>query len=90
MTAAAFIHADGGIISPELRQLIYIREFGVPAVMGRDWLGYGEMIRMRHAQFIVESYQERKRADNWEAWAKDNPEAAQLLFDAQKLVEKPE
>lgn len=52
--------------------------------MNRSWLGYGEMRRMRYAQFVVDAYQSRKASENWESWAKDNPEAAKVLFDGVK------
>jgi len=87
VTASAFIFADGGTISPELKQLQYIQEFGARAAMGRT-LGYGEMQRMRHAQFIVDAFQSRKQSKSWDAWAKDNPGAAQVLFDGVKLAKE--
>lgn len=74
-------------MSAELRMLNYIREFGVEAVTGRPFLGYGELRRMMHADYIVTMYNSRKKATNYATWAKDNPDAAQLLFDASRFAE---
>ena len=86
MTASAYIYADGGDISEEINQYQYIKEFDTEAVMGRAWLGFGEMRRMRHANFVVDAYVNRGRSQSWEAWAKDNPGAAKVLFDGAKLA----
>ena len=56
--------------------------FGSHVAMGRPWLGYGEMKRMRMAQFIVDAYNSRKQSSSWPAWAKDHPQAAALLVEA--------
>ena len=50
--------------------------------MGRPWLGYGEMKRMRMAQFVVDAYNSRKQSSSWPAWAIDHPQAAALLVEA--------
>jgi len=87
VTAAAYIHADGGRYSPELRLLRYIDRFGVEAVMGRKTLYAHEIRRMIHAENVAGAYHERNRGNAAE-WVKDNPEMNKLLFEAQKIAEK--
>jgi hypothetical protein len=57
--------------------LSYIDRFGL-GVLGRA-PGAGELKRMVTAENIVKAYRERERAENWAAWAKDNPELAKAL-----------
>ena len=63
-----------------------IDRFGVRAATGRDVLGYGEMTRMRHAEFIVKSYNAREASENWAEFAKQNPAASHALSEAERLA----
>jgi len=86
VTAAAYIHADGGNYSPEIRLLQYIDRFGVEAVTGRRTLYAYEMRRMIHAENVARAYNERNQGNAAE-WVKDNPEMNIILFEAQKMAE---
>jgi len=84
--AAAYAYADGGPISREMLLLSYIDRFGVPAVMGRDYLGAGELRRMVTAENIVEAYHARLATNDWAEWAKANKSMSRLLNEAAKLA----
>lgn len=84
MTAAAYRSADGGELSPELRMLYYIREFGTQAVMGRPYLGYGELKRMKTAEYITYIFKEREKQENVSIWATNNKDDFELLEEARR------
>ena len=84
--ASAYVFADGGRISPEMRMLYAIRDFGVHAVMGRPVLAYSEIMRMRAANYVKTAYEERAKSKNWQADAEKDPLKAQILFNSQKAA----
>ena len=65
--------------------LQHIDRYGVEAVMGRAYLGAGEIRRFTMAENIVAWYRDRQRSDNWVTWSKSNPEAAELLTMAVRI-----
>lgn len=66
-----------------------IDRFGVEAVMGRAYLGFGEMIRIRAAEGVVVAYQKKAHSNDWVEWARDNPIEAKQLAEIEKtIVEK--
>jgi len=86
VTAAAYIYADGGEMSPEIRLLGYIDRFGVEAVMGRPFLTAKEIRCLVHAENLVQGYRERERAKNAAEWVKNNPTMHKLLRQAELLA----
>ena len=82
---AAYIYADGGPQSSEIRLLSQIDRFGVQAVLGR-MLWAKEIIRLRTAENIVRLYHERLNASSWAEWASANTNESALLNYCAKLV----
>lgn len=62
-----------------------IADYGVRAVTGRDTLAAHEIIRMRYARALKSIYQSRAASQNWAEWAKDNPESAKVLNEAERI-----
>jgi len=63
-----------------------IVRFGVKAIMGRDVLSAGEIMRMNIAENIMTAFDMRNRAENWAQWVKDNPELSSMLNEAERLA----
>ena len=79
--------ADGEPISlsPELRLIANMNRYGVESVMGRP-LGHHEIICMNTAETIISAYKERFEAEDWVAWAQNNPDKSRLLNEAMRLA----
>ena len=87
MKVDAYRYAEsGGRLPYEIVQLSYIDRFGVRAVLGRDELSYGEIQRMLTSENIITFYRSRTASDNWAKWTNDNPEASELLIEAERLT----
>lgn len=95
VTASAYAYAEAAAdpitglppgMPDELLILTYIDRFGVMAIMGRETLSAGEVRRMMIAENIVRAYQERKASGDWGTWAQENPGAARLLADIEKVI----
>ena len=65
-----------------------IDRYGVTAIMGRPVLYAREVYAMRIAETIYRGYQQQQKTENIAAWHADNPELAQLLFEAQQLADE--
>ena len=88
MIGAAYRYADDGGTPPrEIVLASLIEDYGVAAVMNRNYLGAGEINRMRTAKAVIRIYQERQKAQNWAAWARENPEDCGFLNSAMKAAE---
>lgn len=88
--AAAYRYADGeGKIPHELEWLRYGERFGWLAVFGRQPTPR-EMRLMTTADNVMRAYQSRSTAENWAAWANDNPEMNRLLNSALLAAEHGE
>lgn len=85
LKAAAYAHACGEGISPEIRKLQRIDRFGLEAVTGRRVLYWRELIHMTYAETIATAYVSRSKSANWTEWAASNPRLAAVLADAEKL-----
>jgi hypothetical protein len=72
----------------ELKMLRLIDRYGVEAVMGRPYLGAGEIMRMQAAETVVRVYNERKRYDDWTRHAREDPEGSAFLNRAMILATK--
>ena len=53
--------------------------------MGRDVLGYGEITRMRFVENVALMYRAREQSTSWATWARENPDAASILNEAERL-----
>lgn len=71
-----------------MEQLGRIDRFGLEAVTGRRVFLFGEFLRLRTAENIVNSYRSRQQASNWAEWMESNPRLAQILADVEKLLEE--
>ena len=80
------MHASEGRYSRELDTLAKIDRFGLEAITGRRQFYYRELRHLVIAENIVNAYHSRKRSKNWTAWVTENPVMAQLLAEAEKLV----
>ena len=69
-----------------MEQIGRIDRWGLEAVTGRRVFLFGEFIRLRVAENVVNSYRSRQAAGNWAEWAESNPRAAQILADVEKLL----
>jgi hypothetical protein len=87
LKVAAYQYAVSGDRKPaELMLMDAIDRFGVRAVTGRDVLAAGEILRARHAEFIVKSYRARAEAESWPEFINSNPAAALVLGEAERLA----
>lgn len=85
--AAAWRFAEyGGEPPDDYKTLGYIDRFGAAAVLGRP-LGLGEIRRMVATENVIKWHAERARSENWQAWAKTNPEKQHALITAMKAAE---
>jgi hypothetical protein len=66
----------------ELEQLGYVDRFGLGALDAPA----GKLRRMIMAENVTKAYKARAQAEDWVAWAKDNPEASALLNQAMKAA----
>lgn len=66
---------------------INIATYGVHGVMGRPYLGAGEMRRMNTAVNIVKYHAERKGSKTWTTWAGDNPDKSTILITANRAAQ---
>lgn len=83
----AYQFAEVGHYSKEMEKLSRIDRFGIEAVTGRKVFLFGEFIRLRMAENVVNAYNSRKNAGNWAEWVTSNPRAAELLADIEQLLE---
>ena len=84
MIAAAYVHADGGPLSNELKLLLQIDRFGSQAVFGNEPIPANILNRLYMAEALVMSYKARGASNNWAEWAKENPELSTILNRATK------
>jgi len=84
VTASAYAYADGGGISTEIQLGRLINRFGVAAVMGRSYLGAGEILRIQAAEAVVRLYGEMNNYDDWTRFKRDDPDGARYLIAAMK------
>ena len=82
----AYLYASEGQHSKEIEQLKRIDRFGIEAVTGRKVFLFGEFIRMRIAENIVNVYASRQAAANWAEWTEANPHNAKTLADVERLI----
>lgn len=54
--------------------------------MGRPYLGFNEMVKIRAAEGIVHAYRKKVNSDDWAKWAQDNPDEAERLAEVEKMV----
>jgi hypothetical protein len=87
LKVAAYEYAVSGDRKPaELMLMDAIDRFGARAVTGRDVLTASEILRARHAEFIVKSYRARAEAESWPDFVNQNPHAAKVLNEAERLA----
>lgn len=90
--AIAYAHAEGSLISREIKLGNLIDRYGVQAIFGRSYLGACEIEKMLTAQRIVRlnreatEYRDTDGQINWTKWAQENPEGAKELAEAQKAA----
>ena len=90
--AIAYAHAEGSLVSREIRLGNLIDRFGVQAIFGRSYLGAAEINKMLAAQRIVrlsrevKEYTDTEGKINWVKWAQDDPQGAKDLAEAQKAA----
>lgn len=90
--AIAYAHANGSLISREIRLGNLIDRYGVQAIFGRSYLGAAEINKMLAAQRIVrlsrevKGYTDAEGKINWVKWAQDDPQGAADLAEAQKAA----
>lgn len=70
----------------ELKLLRLIERYGVEAIMGRPYLGAGEIMRMQAAEKIVSLYQARQRYADWTLHARDDEAGSAFLNHAMMLA----
>ncbi len=58
--------------------------------MGRSYLGYNEMVRIRAAEGMVSACLKKANSDNWAEWARENPDEAERLVEIEKLIAEEE
>ena len=58
--------------------------------MGRPYLGYNEMVRIRAAEGMNTAYLKKANSDNWAEWARDNPAEAERLAEIEKSIAEEE
>jgi len=63
-----------------------IKQFGVKAVLGRDVLACGEIMRMNYCENVRSAYQGRARAEDWAKWTNENPALARVLNEAEIIA----
>lgn len=83
----AYLYASEGQHSKEIETLRRIDRFGLEAVTGKRVFMFGDFIRLRVAENIVNAYTSRKQSNNWAEWVESNPRAAQILADVEKQIE---
>ena len=81
MKSAAYLHAAGGPLSPEIRLSQAIDRYGVAAVLGRPVLYMKEHYALKIAESIVNGYRSRERAENIAAWQNEHPDMGNLLAE---------
>ena len=54
--------------------------------MGRQYLGYGEILRIQTAEYIVRLYNDMRQYSDWVEYKQRNPEEGALLFGAMRLA----
>ena len=90
--AIAYAHAEGSHTSREILLGNLIDKFGVQAILGRAFLGAGEINKLLAAQHIVslnreaKEYRDTEGKINWVKWAQENPQGAKDLAEAQKAA----
>jgi hypothetical protein len=60
------------------------------AVTGRRIFYVHELHRLITAENTVRAYQSRAKATNWQAWMVANPGLANLLFEAERVLQELE
>ena len=85
--SSAYAYAEGdGPIPDELVLARTVDRYGAQAVFGRI-LSFHEIRMMTLADNVVTAHQERRKSDNWAAWAEANHSKAELLGIAGRLYE---
>jgi hypothetical protein len=84
--ADAYLYASEGRPSKEIDKLRKIERFGLKAITGREVFFHHELRRMVCAENIVIAYRDRSRASNWATWANENHALANILLEAEKIV----
>ena len=54
--------------------------------MGRAYLGYGEILRIQAAEYIVRLYSDMRQYSDWVEYKQRHPEEGAVLFGAMKLA----
>ena len=81
--AAAYAYADDGQHqSHEIMLGQLIDRFGVEAITGNPVLSVSMARSIMRAEYIEQAYKSRLEAENWAAWAKENPEKDKILNQA--------
>jgi hypothetical protein len=63
-----------------------IERFGVRAILGRDTLAAGEIMRINYCNNIETAFRSRARVENWAQWAQENKDLARVLNEAERLA----
>lgn len=87
--SSAYQYAEGGAVTDELILCWAVEKYGAQSVYGR-MLSFHEIRMMDLADNIVRAYNERKRSDNWAAWAENNHIKARILNIAGRLAQEDE
>jgi hypothetical protein len=58
--------------------------------MGRPYLGYNEMVKIRAAEGMAMACLKKANSDNWAEWAQDNPTEAKQLAEIEKSIAEEE
>jgi len=72
----------------DLVLLHHIDRFGVQAVMGRNYLGAGEIRRMIYCENLVRFHRSKTKAESWAEWAAKFPGPDAILNEAMILAER--
>lgn len=83
----AYHYASEGRYSYEIERLSRIDRWGLEAITGQRVFLYGDFIRMRTAENIVNAYRSRQAAGDEVEWTVSNPRVALILADVEKLLE---
>jgi hypothetical protein len=86
MTSAYRYAEEGGRKPIDLVLADNIEKYGVEAVLGRK-LTFREIARMNAARAVYTVKKQRANADNWAKFAKEHPQANDLLVYVEKLLQ---
>lgn len=57
------------------------------AVLGRPVLYAHEIYRINAAENVKAAWKSRQASANWVTWARENPEAAELLTEVERMMD---